>query len=146
MVKSDKISQKELVFQILMAFVVLNNVLSRYDNEFYYGAFEILRSLEALFFCVYASFDYKKFKIVPKLCYAIYVSLCLFDFLSGIRISSIIFNNPGKTAHEIDMLVANDYSAYLFQYSHPVVMFLGLLFCIQIIKSKRNGRNNSSTT
>jgi len=132
----DNIPRKELIIALLPVFYILGWTLS-FQELFYYRVSEVLFSLEALFFVLYVYQDVKKFSIYPKICYATILSACILDVFSAFRICSIKFSNPNKTAYDIDVILANDYTNYITQYSKPFIIFTVIILVILVLKFKR---------
>jgi len=132
----DNIQRKQITMVAFMLFIGLSYILSMFEL-FYYRVSDVLISLDSLFFILYSYTDVKKFPIIPKLAYGILSSLFLLNLFSSIRICSIKYNNLDKSALEIDVILANDYSNYITQYSHPLIIFAIIIFAILVVKLKR---------
>ena len=132
----DNIQRKEVIIMLLLFYYVIGRWLSNYEL-FYYRASEILYSLEALFFAFYVYSDVKKFKLVPKICYGIVVYLFFANLVSAVRICSLKYSNTDKSASEIDVILANDYSNYITQYTQPFIIFAIIILFILVAKLKR---------
>lgn len=132
----DNIQRKEVIIMLLLFYYVIGRWMSNYEL-FYYRSSEILYSLEALFFAFYVYSDVKKFKLVPKVCYGIVVSLFFANLVSAVRICSIKYSNTDKSASEIDVILANDYSNYITQYTQPFIIFAVIILFILVAKLKR---------
>ena len=131
----DNIQRKEIIVIILLFYYFTGRILSNYEL-FYYNVSEVLYSLEALFFALYVYPDAKKFKTIPKICYGIIVSLFFLDLMTSFRVCSIKYYNSDKTALEIDTIIANDYSNYITQYTHPFIIFAVIIIFISAYKTK----------
>lgn len=131
----DNIGRKEVIVMLLLGYYLFGRLLSNYEL-FYYQASEVLYSLEALFFAFYIYPDAKKFKSVPKLCYAIITSLFVLNLLTSVRICSLKYYNSDKSASEIDEILAKDYSNYITEYTQPFIIFAIVILIILVLKLK----------
>ena len=119
-----------------MVFIVLSFILSKNFEGFYYRASDVIIALDSLFFIFYSYTDAKKFPKLPKICYAIIASLFFVNLFSSVRICSLKFSHSEKSASEIDVILANDYSNYITQYTQPFIIFAVIILFILVAKLK----------
>lgn len=133
----DNIQRKQITMVAFLLFIALSLILSKFEL-FYYRASDVIIALDSLFFIFYSYTDAKKFPTLPKICYAIITALFFVNLLTSVRVCSLKFNNSDKSASEIDVILANDYSNYITQYTQPFIIFAIIILFILVVKLKRS--------
>lgn len=133
----DNMKRKQITMISFLIFIMISKILSNYEL-FYYRASDVIIALDSLFFIIYAFTDAKKWPLYPKLAYGIISSLMFVNLFSAVRICSLKYYNTDKSASEIDVILANDYSNYITQYTQPFIIFAVIILFILVVKLKRN--------